>query len=287
MVIVVTDSCASVPEPIAVGLGIGVVHYYVHSARGTLRDNLDMSGDEFYAWLKTAPEWPTTANPSAGEYLEVFREASRRGDGVVAVSITGTGSGGFQSALLARRLAETELPGFPIEVVDTAQVAMAHGWAVIQAARAAIKGLSLAEVAGVARSVAGQAFVGFTNDTLEYLQRGGRIGKVTSMVGDMLNIKPVIGMRGGMPSPLGVARSRSAAYRRIVALALNRIPEGSTIRAALMHVAAREEVEKFRALLEEHYTVIEWVVAQLSPALGVHSGPGTVGIAIIPDAPLG
>lgn len=183
MVIVVTDSCASVPEPIAVGLGIGVVHYYVHSARGTLRDNLDMSGDEFYAWLKTAPEWPTTANPSAGEYLEVFREASRRGDGVVAVSITGTGSGGFQSALLARRLAETELPGFPIEVVDTAQVAMAHGWAVIQ--------------------------------------------------------------------------------------------------------AAREEVEKFRALLEEHYTVIEWVVAQLSPALGVHSGPGTVGIAIIPDAPLG
>lgn len=287
MVIVVTDSCASVPEPIAAGLGIGVVHYYVHSARGTLRDNLDMSGDEFYTWLKTAPEWPTTANPSAGEYLEVFREASRRGDGVVAVSITGTGSGGFQSALLARRLAETELPGFPIEVVDTAQVAMAHGWAVIQAARAAIKGLSLAEVAGVARSVAGQAFVGFTNDTLEYLQRGGRIGKVTSMVGDMLNIKPVIGMRGGMPSPLAVARSRSAAYRRIVALALNRIPEGSTIRAALMHVAAREEVEKFRALLEEHYTVIEWVVAQLSPALGVHSGPGTVGIAIIPDAPLG
>ncbi len=287
MVIVVTDSCASVPEPIAAGLGIGVVHYYVHSARGTLRDNLDMSGDEFYTWLKTAPEWPTTANPSAGEYLEVFREASRRGDGVVAVSITGTGSGGFQSALLARRLAETELPGFPIEVVDTAQVAMAHGWAVIQAARAAIKGLSLAEVAGVARSVAGQAFVGFTNDTLEYLQRGGRIGKVTSMVGDMLNIKPVIGMRGGMPSPLAVVRSRSAAYRRIVALALNRIPEGSTIRAALMHVAAREEVEKFRALLEEHYTVIEWVVAQLSPALGVHSGPGTVGIAIIPDAPLG
>ncbi|HMM29975.1 MAG TPA: DegV family protein [Aggregatilineaceae bacterium] len=287
MVIVVTDSCASVPEPMAAELGIGVVHYYVHSARGALREHLDLSDDEFYEWLKTAPEWPTTANPSAGEYLEVFREASRRGEGVVAVSMTGTGSGGFQSALLAKRLAETELPGFPIEVVDTAQVAMAHGWAVIQAARAALKGLSLAEVASVARSVAGQAFVGFTNDTLEYLQRGGRIGKVTSLVGDMLNIKPVIGMRGGMPSPLGVARSRNGAYRRIVALALNRIPEGSTIRAALMHVAAREEVEKFRALLEEHYTVIEWVVAQLSPALGVHSGPGTVGISIIPDAPLG
>jgi len=286
VVIVVTDSCASVPEAMVSELGIEVVPYYVHSARGTQPDLIGAPADEFYQWLQTAPEWPTTANPSAGEYLEAYREAARRGDGAVAVSMTGTGSGGFQSALLARRLAETELPGFPIEVVDTQQVAMAHGWAVIQAARAALKGLSLAEVTGVARSMAEQAFVGFTNDTLEYLQRGGRIGKVTSMVGDLLNIKPVIGMRGGMPAPLAVARSRSAAYKRIVALALNRIPEGSTIRAALMHVAARDEVEKFRALLEERYAVIEWVVAQLSPALGVHSGPGTVGISIIPGTPL-
>jgi len=286
VVIVVTDSCASVPEAMAAELGIEVVPYYVHSVRGTLRDNVDMPADEFYEWLKSAPEWPTTANPSAGEYLEAFRAAARRGTGAVAVSMTGTGSGGYQSALLARRLAETELPGFPIEVVDTQQVAMAHGWAVIQAARAALQGLPLSEVVAVARRIAEQAFVGFTNDTLEYLQRGGRIGKVTSMVGDLLDIKPIIGMRGGMPAPLGVARSRAAAYKRIVALALNRIPEGSTIRAALMHVAAREEVEKFRALLEERYSVLEWVIAQLSPALGVHSGPGTVGISIIPDAPL-
>jgi DegV family protein with EDD domain len=286
MVIVVTDSCASVPEPMAAELGIEVVPYYVHTARGTMRDSLGPAGDEFYQWLKTAPEWPTTANPSAGEYLEAYREAARRGDSAVTVSITGTGSGGYQSAMLAKRLAETELPGFPIEVVDTAQVAMAHGWAVIQAARAALKGCTLAEVVDVAKTVAESAFVGFTNDTLEYLQRGGRIGKVASMMGDLLNLKPIIGIRGGMPAPLGVARSRSGAYKRIVALALNRIPEGSTVRAALMHVAAREEVEKFRALLEERYSVIEWVVAQLAPSLGVHSGPGTVGIALIPAAPM-
>ena len=287
MVIVVSDSCASVPEPMAAELGIEIVPYYVHSARGTLRDHITLSDEEFYEWLKSAPEWPTTANPSAGEYLEAYREASRRGDGVVAVSITGAGSGGYQSALLAKRLAETELPGFPIEVVDSCQVAMAHGWAVIQAARAALKGRSLSEVADVARTIAEQAFVGFTNDTLESLQRGGRIGKVSGMVGDLLNIKPIIGIRNGMPAPLAVARSRQSAYKRIVALAVSRIPEGSTIRAALMHVAARDEAEKFRALVEERYAVIEWVVAQLAPSLGVHSGPGTVGISIIPDTPLG
>jgi DegV family protein with EDD domain len=267
-------------------LGIGIVPYYVHSTLGSLRDAVDMPPDEFYKWLKTTPvDWPTTANPSAGEYLEVYRKAAGHSDGLVVVCMTGTGSGGYQSATLAQKLAATELPDLPIEVVDTQQVAMAHGWAVIQAARAALKCLPLEQVATAARTASEQAFVGFTNDTLEYLQRGGRIGKVTSMVGDLLSIKPVIGMRDGMPSPLAVARSRSAAYRRIVALAKNRIPAGSTIRAALMHVAAPDEVEQFRPMLEEVYDVVEWVKAQLVPALGVHSGPGTVGISIIPDAP--
>lgn len=284
MITVVSDSCASVPASMVQELGIEIVPYHVHTEIGTQRDGVDMSPDEFYAWVVSASAWPTTANPSAGEYLEAFRRASRRGSGVVSVSMTGTGSGGYQAAMLARRLAETELPGVTIEVVDTQQVAMAHGWSVIQAARVALTGLGVEEVVGVARRAADQAFVAFTNDTLEYLQRGGRVGKMTSMVGDMLSIKPIIGMRGGMPAPLSVARTRLGAYKRIISLALARIPEGSTVRAALMHVAASDEVEKFRPLLEESYSVIEWVTVQLSPALGVHSGPGTVGISILPEA---
>ena len=283
MIVVATDSCASVPAPMVEELGIRVVSYYVHSVLGTHRDGVDMPADEFYTWVKTAPEWPTTANPSSGEYLEVFRQAAKHSDGVVLSSMTGTGSGGFQAALLAKRLAETELPGFPVEVVDTQSVAMGHGWSVIQAARAALKGLSLEEVASIAQRTAENSFVGFTNDTLEYLQRGGRIGKVTRVVGGALSIKPIIGMRNGMPSPLSVARTRQAAIKRIVRLAQNHIASGSTIRAALMHVAAPDDVELFRPLLEANYAVIEWVVAQLSPALGVHSGPGTVGISIIPE----
>ncbi len=282
MVVVVTDSCASIPAQMVAELGIEVVPYYVHTTQGTQHDSVDVSADEFFQWLRTAPDWPTTANPSAGEYLEAYRRGAKHG-GVVAVSMTGTGSGGYQSALLAKRLAERELPGVPIEVIDTQQVAMAHGWSVIQAARAALQGRSVEDVAAVARRVAEQAFVAFTNDTLEYLRRGGRISKAASMVGGALAIKPVIGMRNGMPSPLGVARTRQGAYRRILALAQNHIADGTTVRAALMHVAAPDEVQVFRPLLEDHYSVIEWVVAQLSPALGVHSGPGTVGIAIIPD----
>ncbi|WP_162909369.1 DegV family protein [Aggregatilinea lenta] len=281
MVTVVTDSCASVPQTLIEQLNIEVVPYYLHTTLGTLRDGVDMPPDAFYAWLPTAPAWPTTANPAPGDYLEALRRVAARGDSVVMVCMTGTGSGGFQSATLARQIATEDLPRLDVRVIDTQQVALAHGWAVIQAARAALDGGTVEQVAAVARDVAARAFVGFTNDTLAYLQRGGRIGKVAGMVGEALSLKPVIGMRGGMPASLAVARSRSGAYRRIVTLAAGRIPGGS-VRAALMHVAAQDEVEKFRVLLEERYSVVEWIVAQLSPALGCHSGPGTVGISIIP-----
>ena len=283
MVTVVTDSCASVPQALVELLNIRVVPYYVHTAQGAQRDGVGPEAEAFYEWLRTTPNWPRTANPSAGEYLETYRDIVTQGtDGIVEVSMTGRGSGGFQSATLAMRLAKQELPDLEMEVVDTRTVALAHGWSVIQAARAALDGATVVEVAQVARRVAESAFVGFTNETLEYLQRGGRIGKVAGTVGTMLSIMPIIGMRDGMPSSLALSRTRETAYRRIVSLAGKRIAEGSQVRAALMHVAARDEVEKFRSLIEARYTVVEWIVAQLSPALGVHSGPGTAGIALIP-----
>lgn len=285
MVVVVTDSCASVPPQMADDLGLEVVPYYVHMADRTLRDGVTMPADDFYELLRHTPaaDWPTTANPAAGEYLETYRRAATRSDQIVSINMTGSGSGGFQAASLARRLAQAELPQVDIEVIDTRQVALAHGWAVIQAARAARQGHSLAEVASVARRASEQGFVAFTNDTLEYLQKGGRISRVSGLVGELLSIKPIIGMKKGMPAPLGVSRTEHGACRRIVSLATNHIPAGSTVRAALMHVAAPDAVTQFRPLLEQQYAIVEWITAQLSPALGVHSGPGTVGIALLPD----
>jgi len=206
--------------------------------------------------------------------------------GVVVVSMTGAGSGGFQAATLARERARAVLPDVPIEVVDTRTVGMAHGWAVIQAARAARRGCALADVVAVARRTAEAAFIAFTADTLDYLRRGGRIGRVQGAIGGALNVKPIIGIRQWMPAPLGLARTRKGAYRRILALARAAIAAGSTVRAALMHVAAQEEAERLRPLVEAQYVVQEWLTTQLSPALGVHSGPGTVGVALVPVEPL-
>ncbi len=292
MIGIVTDSCATVPEELVQALAIETVPYYVHTERGTLRDSVDMSPDAFYAWVKTATEWPTTANPSVGEYLAAYQHVVARGagsvDGLVVICVTGAGSGGYQSALVARERAQSMLEGVPIEVVDTRMFGMGHGWAVIQAAREALQGAPLEKVADVARRTAAASYTVYTADTVEYLRRGGRIGRVQGMIGGALSLKPIIGIRDGMPASLGVARTRKAAYRRMLELMQMAIAAGSEVRVALMHVAAQDEAERLRPLLEAKYTVREWLVVQLSMALGVHSGPGTVGVTLVPaDLPLG
>jgi DegV family protein with EDD domain len=121
-----------------------------------------------------------------------------------------------------------------------------------------------------------------TADTLRYLHMGGRIGKAQHLVGSLLNIKPLIGMEDGEIVALGTARSRPKAYRRMVDLMQQRVGEGAVIKVAFTHVAAREQLEALQALVMARFDCIETIVTELSPALAVHSGPGTVGVSFFP-----
>jgi DegV family protein with EDD domain len=121
-----------------------------------------------------------------------------------------------------------------------------------------------------------------TADTLRYLHMGGRIGRAQHLVGSLLNIKPLIGMQDGEIVALGTARSRMKAYRRMVDLMQQKVGDGATIKVAFMHVAAREQLERLQAMIMERFNCIETIVTELSPALAVHSGPGTVGVSFFP-----
>jgi DegV family protein with EDD domain len=121
-----------------------------------------------------------------------------------------------------------------------------------------------------------------TADTLRYLHLGGRIGKAQHLVGSLLNIKPLIGMQDGEIVALGTARSRLKAYRRMVDLMQQRVGEGAAIKVAFTHVTAREQVDRLQALVTDRFDCIETIVTELSPALAVHSGPGTVGVSFFP-----
>lgn len=282
MIGVLTDTTASIPEKLAQKLGLEIVPYYVHRGLETLRDGIDIEPVEFAEWLKSATRLPTTSNPAPGDYLKGLLHLAERAKDIVVLTMTSKGSGAYQSCLTGASILEEQLPDVQVKVVDTLQVAMSQGWAAIEAARAALSGLSLDQVVQRAQEISRQGMMIQTADTLRYLYMGGRIGKATHLVGSLLNIKPLIGMQDGIIVALGTARSRIKAYRRMVDLMQRRVGEGARIKIAFTHVAALEQAEKLRELVTARFECVEVIVTDLSPALAVHSGPGTVGMSFFP-----
>lgn len=283
-VAVVTDSCASIPERMIEALDIQWVAYYIHRGKEVLRDLVTIRRDEFFHWLLTAEELPTTASPGPGDYLTMYEELAREkgADEIVSVHMTSAGSGAYQAAKAAQAMALERLPNVRVEVIDTRNVSMCHGWMVIEAARAALAGKSLDEIVALVKKMIPVTRMIQTADTLKYLYMGGRIGRAKHLVGTLLNIKPLIGMEDGLIVPLGQARSRKRAYRKIVDMVEAAVGRMGKIKIAYVHAAAREEAEKLEAMVEARLTCVESVIAELSPALGVHTGPGTAGVCFFP-----
>jgi DegV family protein with EDD domain len=279
---VLTDSCASIPEALIEELRIEVVPYYIHRGLETLRDLVDVQREEFFRWLPTAKELPKTANPGPGDYLEAFKRLAQRTREIVSIHMTSIGSGAYQSAMTAKEMAMEVLPELRIEVVDSRNVSLCQGWMVIEAARAALAGKSLDGIMQLVREMIPKTKMIQTADTLRYLYMGGRIGKAQHLVGSLLRIKPLIGMEDGVIVPLGTARSRYKAYAKMAEMMEEAVGYMGKVKVAFVHAAALEEVEKLRAEVEQRLTCVETLVAELSPALGVHTGPGTAGVCYFP-----
>ncbi|MGD8244561.1 MAG: DegV family protein [Anaerolineae bacterium] len=282
MIGILTDTTASIPRNLVETLRIEVVPYYVHRGLETLRDMVDVQPAQFAQWLAEAKRLPTTSNPAPGDYLRGFINMAGRVKAIIALTMTSRGSGAYQSCRAAVDLFHEHTPDLQVDVIDTLQVAMSQGWAAIEAARAALQGLDAEAVRARACEVARQGMMIQTADTLRYLHMGGRIGRAQHLVGSLLNIKPLIGMQDGEIVALGTARSRMKAYRRMVDLMQQKVGDGATIKVAFMHVAAREQLERLQAMIMERFNCIETIVTELSPALAVHSGPGTVGVSFFP-----
>jgi len=278
---IVTDSCACIPQPLLEKYDIATVPYYVHMEGKEYRDLVDIGSQEFFEYLPHASELPRTATPGPGDYLRAFRQAAEEADGIVSVHMTSEGSGAYQAALVAREMAQREMPGLNIEVVDTRNVAMCQGWIALEAARTAETGAGIEQIMGLVRRLIPRTRMLQTADTLRYLHMGGRIGRAQYLVGSLLNIKPVISMDDGVIVAVGQARSRLGAYRQIVEKVVEAAGRESALKVAYLHAAAMEEVRKLRGMLEERLSPVETLVADLSPALGVHSGPGTVGLCYL------
>ena len=282
-VAIVTDSVASLPEDILRELDIHWVPYYIHRGKEVWRDLVSIDRTSFYQWMANASEIPKTANPSPADYANIYQEIAASGlREIVSIHITSKGSGAFQAACIARDMILERLPELKIEVIDSLNVSMCQGWMVIEAARAALAGASFEAVIAKVKSMIPISQMLQTADTLKYLYLGGRIGKAQHLMGSLLNIKPIISMREGVIVSLGQARSRRRVYQLMVDKIEATVSSKGRIKIAYVHAAACEEVEKLKELVEARLNVAESLMAELSPALGVHTGPGTAGVCYFP-----
>lgn len=282
-VAIVSDSTVSIPEQLLAELKIHIVPYYIHRGEEVLRDLVTIQREAFYRWLPSAIELPKTASPGPGDYIELYQQLADQGaEQIVSIHMTSKGSGAYQAAMAARNTLEEILPKLKIEVIDTLNVSMCHGWIVIEAARVAMKNLSFDAVVERVKELVPITRMVQTADTLKYLYMGGRIGKAKHLIGSFLSIKPLIGMADGVIVPLGTARSRSQAYKMMVDLIDRTVGPGGKIKIAYVHAAALDEAQKLKELVENRLSVVESVFAELSPALGVHTGPGTAGVCYFP-----
>lgn len=280
---VLTDSCASIPEKLLQELNIHWVAYYIHRGGEVLRDLVTIQREEFLHWLETARVLPSTASPGPGDYLSAYQRLATEGAReIISIHMTSAASGAYQAAALAQSMAEEQLPGVRIEVVDTRNAALCQGWMAIEAARAALAGKSLEDVLALVKKMIPLTHMIQTADTLKYLYMGGRIGRAQQLMGSLLNIKPLIGIEDGVIVPLGTARSRSKAYQMMVDWIERTVGKIKPVKVAYVHAGALAEVEKLRQIVEERLSCVESLVAELSPALMVHAGPGTAGVCFYP-----
>jgi len=281
-VAVLTDSCASIPETLLKRLHIRTVAYYIHRGQEILRDLVTIQREEFLRWMMTARLLPTTACPGPDDYFEAYKELAEGGkEEIISIHMTSKASGGYQAATVAQTMMKDAYPNVRIEVVDTQNVSLCQGWMVIEAARAASAGLSLDRITATVKRMIPITHMIQTADTLKYLYLGGRIGKAQQLLGSMLNIKPLIGMVEGVIVPLGKTHSRGQAYQQMADMVVETVGKGKA-KVAYVHAGAQREVEKLKGIVESKVEVVESFFAELSPALAVHTGPGTAGLCYYP-----
>jgi len=275
---VITDSTSDLSRETAVRYGIEIVPLSVQINGQSYLDGVDITPDQFYPMLAEAESLPKTSQPSPLDFIRVFDRWASQGYLVISLHL----SRGLSSTVDTARMAAEHVGPDRVTVVDSGFLSWGLAFQVIEAATAAAAGLSVKDVLDRARSVRDRMELLFSLDTLHYLEKGGRIGKVSALLGSLLNIKPLIRVENGIYVPFGKVRSQAQALERFVQFM--RDTAGSRpIRVAVGHGLAAEAAQKLMAMIERSFQVVgEITLFEVGPVIGVHTGPGTVGVAFYP-----
>ncbi|MEW5873347.1 MAG: DegV family protein [Chloroflexota bacterium] len=276
-VAIVTDSTAYIPQNLLDKYHISVAPQVLIWGEETFEDGVDILPDEYYARLKNAKVMPSTSQATPSSFHKIFGGLLEKEYHILAILISEKLSGTIASAIQARDM----LPGAQIEVVDSISTAMAMGFQVLEVAKAAEAGASLAECKQLAETARQHTGIVFAVDTLEFLHRGGRIGGANRFLGTALNIKPILEVQDGRVEAVERVRTRQKSINRLIELAGERISGRQPVRLAGLQANAREEGQELLQRASEKLGATETIFSDVSPVIGTHAGPGTLALAFM------
>jgi DegV family protein with EDD domain len=276
-VAIVTDSVADLPPQVAEEFGITVVPLVVRFGTDLYRDSLDLSPDQFYEKLRTSKALPATSVPPPAAFADAYNKLAEKTNGIVVISLTSKLSATYQAALQAT---ESLKKPCRVEVLDSQWAVMAQGFITIAAAKAAQSGASIDEVLNVARHTIHRVDMYAAFDTLEYLERGGRIGKAQAFLGSLLKVNPIIGIKDGEVYPLGRERSRAKAIDHLYNLTTS---FGKIEGLAVEYATDLDEANRLMQRLHSMYPQIPIYLSRTSPVIGTHTGPGLIVVSVFGD----
>lgn len=273
-VAIVTDSTANLTPELYERYGVTVVPLNVHFGDEVLRDQIDITTGQFMDRLNQPGPLPTTSQPSPGAFVEAFERLAADHDEVLAVLLSSKLSGTTSSATLA--MGQLSRP-IPVEIVDSLNASLGLGLQVMRAAELVAQGLNASEAAAKLRLEVAAYHMVFFVDTLEFLQRGGRIGRAASLVGTLLKLKPVLRVDEGQVVPFERTRTRAKAIE-----ALKEFVAGfpTVSRLGVLYSSDRTDADRLAADLASVVPADRLVIAQFSPVIGTHVGPGAMGVCV-------
>jgi DegV family protein with EDD domain len=279
-VAIVIDSTTNIPIEYVRDYNIQSVPARIIWSGKEYRDGIDIQPDEFFSRLQTTRDMPSTSQATPIDFKEIFENLITKGYDILSVVVSSKISGTISSAMQARSM----LPKANIEIIDSLTGSMAVGWPVLKVAQAAKQGASLKECKEIIERSIRNTGVLFMVDTLEFLHRGGRIGSAQRFIGTALNFKPILELVDGSFAGIERVRTRTKALKRLGDLLVERVGNQTPIHLASLHASARERAVDLVENVKDRVNITKSLIAEVSPVVGVHLGPGAAGFVYMADA---
>lgn len=272
-VAIVTDGACSLSPAQGEQLGVHVAPVYVNFDNKTYQAGVDLETSEFYRLMHASKKLPTTAQPTAADFINLYTRLADEADEIVTVVISHHMSATLQSAEMAKE----QFTKVPVHIIDSESVSLGFGMMAIAAARVAAQGQDAKAVIQLVEEIKRRINVIFTVDTLEYLHKGGRIGGATAFLGSALSIKPILYIKDGRIEPLEKQRTRKRSVSRLLKIMEEKVGSDE-VHVAILHGNIPDEAHELEQQIRGRFNCVELVTSEMGPVIGVHAGPGTLGL---------